>query len=373
MLVLMLINEKPCLSQLSGSSKFWCLALILAFAWFWQQPVKAQPDERLQTAFDSATPDNPVEVGIGVQVEQIVSINQKAENFEVVGNLRLRWDDPKLAFNPSEIGSSFRIFTREQFTKFVRDEDIFAPIFTIHNQQGRSFTQNSGVIVFSDGHANFSERFTVQLQAPEFDFVQYPFDTQKFFIHVRSVYPIGFVQFVPLEGFSRLGEQLGEEEWIFDESWISTAEVEGLTGKPSAHFSFGFSGRRHLNYYILRIFVPLGIIILVSWLTFFLQNYNKRIDIAGANLLIFVAFNFTISHDLPRLGYMTFMDAIVLITFVFSSLVVITSVIFRRMEVFGKEKLVRRLDNFTIWAYPFTLAALVVLCWYWFVVEKAHI
>lgn len=337
------------------------------------QPVEAQAEARLQSALDSVAPEKPFEVGIGIQVEQIVSVNQKAENFEVVGNLRLIWDDPELAFEPREHDRPFRIYNREQFVKFTVDKNIFTPIFTIHNQQGRRFTQNSGVIVFSDGHVSYSERFSVQLQAPEFNFVQYPFDAQKFFVHVRSVLPKGFMHFVPLEDFSRLGDQLGEEEWIFDESWVTITEGKGITGQSTSYFSFGFAGHRHLNYYMLRIFVPLAIIILVSWLTFFLQNFGKRIDIAGANLLIFVAFNFTISSDLPRLGYMTFMDAIVLTTFVFSSLVVITNVIFRRMQAVGKESLARRIDTITIWAYPFTLAALVLMCWYWFVIQKAHL
>ena len=173
--------------------------------------------------------------------------------------------------------------------------------------------------------------------------------------------------FNPLEGFSRLGAQLGEEEWVFERSWTDTTEVEGLTGRPTSRFSFGFEARRHLNYYLLRIFLPLGIIIVVSWLTFFLQDFSKRVDIAGGNLLIFIAFNFTISRDLPRLGYMTFMDAIVLTTFVFSGLVVIINVAFRRMEVMGKVSLARQIDNYTIWIYPVTLGGLVLVCWHWFV------
>jgi len=228
------------------------------------------------------------------------------------------------------------------------------------------------VIVFSDGQAVFGERFTVKLQAPEFNFVRYPFDTQTFFVHVQALYPTAFMKYVPLEGFSRLGGKLGEEEWIFDKSWTSTSEVEGSTGKPTSLFSFGFTARRHLNYYVLRIFVPLAIIILVSWLTFFLQDFGKRVDIAGANLLIFIAFNFTISGDLPRLGYVTFMDAVVVTTFVFSGLVVTMSVVFKRMEVMGKESLARRIDKFTIWIYPLTLAVLAISCWYWFVAKHPH-
>lgn len=58
---------------------------------------------------------------------------------------------------------------------------------------------------------------------------------------------------------------------------------------------------------------------------------------------------------------MTSMDALVLITFVFSSLLVITNLIFRRMEAVGKENLARSIDTTTTWAYPFTLETLALL------------
>ena len=344
---------------------YWRLLLLLLLLGLNSHPA-AQPLENIDTLLQPLLPDEPYIVDIGIKIDQIVNIDQKSENFEVVGNIWIEWDDETLAFDPEGRKQAFRTYTVEEFTRFVDQHDIFGPGFVIYNQQGRRFKQDSKVVVFEKGHALFIERFTATLQAPEFDFTRYPFDKQKFFLHVDAVKPLGFLEFRPLEGFSGLGDKLGEEEWVFERSWTMVGQTEGITGKPTSRFSFGFEAGRHLNYYYLRIFLPLLIIVLVSWVTFFLQDYGKRVDIAIANLLVFVAFNFTISNDLPRLGYLTFIDTIMFSAFVFSGLVVIVNVIFRRMEVLGRESLARRMDNYTIWIYPVTLGILVSLFWFVF-------
>ena len=73
---------------------------------------------------------------------------------------------------------------------------------------------------------------------------------------------------------------------------------------------------------------------------------------ASGNLLLFIAYNFTIANDLPRIGYLTFMDFILISTFVITGFVVILNVIFRRMEANGKGDLLARWDRILVWAYP---------------------
>ena len=105
---------------------------------------------------------------------------------------------------------------------------------------------------------------------------------------------------------------------------------------------------------ILRIFTPLIILVFVSWATFFLEEFRKRIDIAGSNFLLFAAFNFAILNDLPRLGYMTFLDFILVAMFIITGLIIVFNVRLRQLRIKDKDALARKIDAYALkWVYPF--------------------
>jgi hypothetical protein len=299
----------------------------------------------------------PIEVKVGVQMDQISGVDQKAENFSVVSTLRMEWQDPKLAFSPDSCNCRFKTFHGGGLAQFATSKNTTWPEYTLFNQQGRRATQNLTAVVFPDGGVILIERFSVTLQAPDFDFTEFPFDTQMFFIRLRSVFPDDFYRFTDPKAMSSLGMQLGEEEWIVKD-W--STEIETI--ENNSQYSFRFLANRHLTFYIVRIFTPVLIIILVSWFTFFLKDYGKRVDVASANLLLFIAFNFTISNSLPRLGYLTLMDVILVSTFVITALVVIFNVWLKRMEVTKGASVAHAIDRYSIWLYPLLyLAGFVVI------------
>ena len=277
------------------------------------------------------------EVEILTKLQQITGVDQKAENYGGVYLLEMRWHDPSRAFSPDECRCQVKTFLGSGFASLLNDENFRWPNFIIFNQQNNRWIQNQGIVNSSNGDMLYYERFTTTLQAPDFNFRAFPFDTQEFYLRVDSLFPENTFVFNGPEALSVLGDQLGEEEWIVTEYGTEVTSVDGVAETPSSRFSFGFVAHRHLNFYIMRIFIPTILIILVSYFTFFLQDYSKRIDVTSGNLLVFVAFNFTISDDLPRLGYLTFLDAMLAGVFVITALVIAFNVYLRRLEIKGKK------------------------------------
>lgn len=303
----------------------------------------------------------PIPVRIGLKLHQITGVDQKAESFGVVVAIRLQWRDPNLAFDPADCRCRFQLFQLPDFRRYVQERGTIWPEFSIFNQQGRRWEQNQVVVVDPQGNALYFELFSATLQAPDFDFRLFPFDTQVFFIRVDSLFPENFFQFEKLPGFSGIGEQLGEEEWIVGEFSTPITLETGSTGLPSSRYSFRFTAHRQLTYYEMRVFVPLLIILAVSWVTFFLRDYAKRVDVAAGNLLLFIAFNFTIGSDLPRLGYLTLLDVLLVSAFVVTSLVLITNVLLKRAQDLGKQALVRTTDRYLLLAYPLSYIVAIAL------------
>lgn len=304
------------------------------------------------TSGGEAVVNLPTPVHIGIKLQQITDVDQKAENYGAQATLRMEWQDPALAFNPDTCQCSFKTYNLDTFKDFAALAGQHWPAFTLYNQQDNRWTQNKRVNVTPDGKAVYLERFTTTFQAPDFNFRRFPFDQQEFYLRVDNMLSEEYFVFENDPTFTEVGSQLGEEEWYIVSSDTSVTSESASTKFGTSRYSFHFSAKRHLQYYAVRFFVPIALIVLVSWVTFFLKDFTKRIEAASANLLLFIAYSFSIANDLPRLGYLTFMDAVLLGTFAINVFVVVYNVVMRRMEINGQRARADRLDRYMIWIYP---------------------
>jgi hypothetical protein len=163
-----------------------------------------------------------------------------------------------------------------------------------------------------------------------------------------------------LPGYSEIDPAHGEDEFIItDFTTTASTEAPSAADNPVSRMTFNFDAPRHLNYYTLQVFLPIILIILISWFTFFLRDYTRRIEAAGANILLFIAFSWSLADNYPRLGYLTFLDAVMTVTFAVNVLVLLYNVVMKRLENQGKDERVQHIDSILDWAYPLLYVGLI--------------
>ncbi len=319
------------------------------------------------TPTDLAVLEASIPVAIGVRLQQIVDVDEAREFYTIVASMQMEWTDQSLAFNPDECQCLFKSYTEATFNQFLTVADNRWPDFTLFNQQGNRWTQNRVAVIFHDGRVLYFERFTTNLQV-DFDFQQYPFDTQQFTIKIDSIYPVTMYHFTELEGYTAIDPDHGEDEFIITGFETEITTEEASTQSETSRFTFSYESPRHLEYYMLQIFIPILLIVGVSWITFFLKDYGRRIEVASGNLLLFIAFSFSLSDNYPHLGYVTFLDAIMAAMFVINALVVVYNVSLKRMEMAGRGARAERIDAVMDWIYPLCYIALVIGLYLYFFV-----
>jgi len=176
---------------------------------------------------------------------------------------------------------------------------------------------------------------------------------------VDMIYPREFAVLSELENYSEISPEHGEDEFVLTGYDTQITSQVSSTGQETDRFSFHFRAPRHLDYYILQVFTPILLIMTVSYVTFFLKDYTRRIEVATGNLLLFIAFSFSLADNYPRLGYITFLDAIMVVTFIVNAMVVIYNVYLKWLEINEREELAERIDNYLDWLYPIGYIALM--------------
>lgn len=308
----------------------------------------------------------PLEVQVGIRIERISEVDSQGEDFTVLGSMRMDWTDPALAYSPDTCNCAVKIYTEKEFDRFLADVNSRWPDFVFFNQQGNRWVQSRTAAIWPDGRARYGESFTTNFQA-DFDFRKFPFDTQEFPIYLDMLLPADIYTVADLPGYSGISGEHGEDEFVIETFATASEIVPGrVTDTPVSRYSFVFNAPRHLDYYVLQVFVPILLIILISWFTFFLGDYSRRIEASAGNTLLFIAFSFSLADNYPRLGYITFLDAVMGVTFAFNTLVLLYNVYMKRLENDGRLERVAHIDRFFDWAYPFLYLGLIAIVAVWF-------
>jgi hypothetical protein len=83
-----------------------------------------------------------------------------------------------------------------------------------------------------------------------------------------------------------------------------------------------------------------------------LREFDWTLKIPMTMLLSMIAFQFAVTRDLPRVGYVTFFDAVFLASFVFCFLGIFEITLVYLLQKHGRRPLAVRLHSAGKWAYP---------------------
>ena len=86
--------------------------------------------------------------------------------------------------------------------------------------------------------------------------------------------------------------------------------------------SYEIDMSRKSGYYVFKIIFPILLILMICWSAVWIdpKEIESRLTITIVCLLSLIAYNFVIDSDLPKLEYLTIMDFIILISYVYAAI-----------------------------------------------------
>jgi hypothetical protein len=323
------------------------LALALSFA----SPCRAAKGARSKPAVDLLLPPtnghDPVEISVGLYITNLVAIDETRETFEVGGFLTGRWQDPRLALPGNQPGKP----------RTFRLGDIWAPAIEGANTISHTTNQYS-LEADSDGTVTYRERFE-GVYSNNFALRRFPFDTQvlsfEFQPFLTAASPIRFASealrgsgITPDQHTELAAWQLGDLTYTADKLFHDPFQPE------TREALFQITAKRRSGFYLWKIFLPLVLITLVPMVVYWIdvKEFDWIVKIPMTMLLSLVAFQFTVTRDLPRIGYITFLDAAFITSFVFCFLGIFEITMVYVLQKYDRRPLAVRLHTLGRWAYP---------------------
>jgi hypothetical protein len=285
------------------------------------------------------------EVTISVFLIDIDEIDDVRQRFNVDMFVNIAWQDPRLALPEKEQSGRIRNLPRSE---------VWNPRGLIVNDRGLSPKLPLVVDVDDLGNVQYRQRLSGEL-AVDLDLREFPFDTQYLPVDVISY------QYSPDEiRFSRNARVAANLDAFSVEGWsFSLLDTKfGEFSVPAAgvvrpRMTFIVEAQRNAQYYLLTMFLPMSLIVFMSWTAFWIQPnvVPPRIAISTASIFSLIAFGFSIRLSLPRVSYVTRADMFVIGCTLLVFLALGAAVIGSRWASADKLEQAIRLNEVTRWVY----------------------
>ncbi len=285
------------------------------------------------------------EVTINLFLIDIDEIDDVRQRFNVDMFVSISWQDPRLALSDNEQSDQIRTLPWSE---------VWTPRGLIVNDRGISAKLPLVVDVDALGNVVYRQRFSGELSV-DLDLQDFPFDSQQLPIDIISYqYSPDQVRFSTNARLVAQLEEFSIEGWSFTlgetKFWEFSVPAAGVV-RP--RITFMIEAERNAQYFLLTMFLPMSLIVFMSWTAFWIQPnvVPPRIAISTASIFSLIAFGFSIRLSLPRVSYITRADVFVIGCTLLVFLALGAAVMGSRLA--GAEKLEQaiRLNSTIRWVY----------------------
>lgn len=254
----------------------------------------------------------PVQVRTGLYFVEVSKVDEGEEVFNATVDLRLRWKDTRLKFDPARAPAGFLEFrAREAAAKL---DAIWHPPVELTNLQGEATQTEEALRIYPDGRAELLKREKGTFET-SFDPQNFPFDRQKLTVEVavrgESSDRVALDYRQDDLDFSGVASKAELAEWTFGLVDFQRSPVSGFYGESHSRLLAELSIQRKAGPGLGPIFIPLVASLLIPLMAIYMNkvvNGEFQIEafelsnIVIGGLFAVIALNFTVNSDYPSLG-----------------------------------------------------------------------
>uniref|UniRef100_A0A0N4Z1R6 Gamma-aminobutyric acid receptor subunit beta n=1 Tax=Parastrongyloides trichosuri TaxID=131310 RepID=A0A0N4Z1R6_PARTI len=278
-------------------------------------------DKRLRPQYG----EEAVEVGITLHISSISAVSEVDMDFTLDFYLRQTYKDSRLAFG--ELGKSFKNI-KELTVGVDYLEKLWKPDTFFPNTKKSSFhiatTHNSFLRIDPDGTVFTSQRLTVTATCP-MKLKLFPMDSQLCSLEIESYgYSVLDIHYKFSNGkHSVTRSEFELPQFILQDVRLGS-KLENLTSGTYSRLYCQFLFKRNIGYYIIQIYLPSILIVIISWVSFWIRRDSTpaRISLGVLTVLTMTTLMTTTNSTLPKVSYVKSIDIFLGFSFlmVFASL-----------------------------------------------------
>ena len=207
-------------------------------------------------------------------------------------------------------------------------------------------------------------RIQAALNSP-MDLKKFPFDSQKigFIIEDKSK-TSKEIRYLASPFNSALDDEVFIPGWDITGWNVSTRKHNyGLYNETYSQFIFNIDISRFAISSFLKTFLPVMFIILIVLFSFIMDpdKLTTRIGMVGTALVASVMFHVSISNQIPSVGYLTFADKFMILTYFVLLASFILNIVMLEFTEQKKQKLVEKIHHYTEFSMFIVVPVLYIL------------